>query len=197
MRGRDSQPMPVRRDDLMSAASPKPQEPSMEEILASIRRIISDDESRVAAERSRSTDAESEDPFGSVATFPRPAASASGFDDELSTGDHAQPDHRFGTDEPEDLPDFGRHIPERPPSRLEQDGPDRPEPLVSRSTDASVGQAFDLLAQTVVSGTPRPIEDVVREMLRPMLRMWLDDNLPTIVERLVRAEIERVARGGR
>jgi cell pole-organizing protein PopZ len=34
-------------------------------------------------------------------------------------------------------------------------------------------------------------------MLRPMLRVWLDDNLPTIVERLVRAEIERVARGGR
>jgi cell pole-organizing protein PopZ len=49
----------------------------------------------------------------------------------------------------------------------------------------------------VLAGTPRPIEDVVREMLRPMLRAWLDDNLPTIVERLVRAEIERVARGSR
>jgi cell pole-organizing protein PopZ len=34
-------------------------------------------------------------------------------------------------------------------------------------------------------------------MLRPMLKKWLDDNLPTIVERLVRVEIERVARGGR
>ncbi len=36
---------------------------------------------------------------------------------------------------------------------------------------------------------------LTREMLRPMLKTWLDDNLPVIVERLVSAEIERVARG--
>ena len=41
------------------------------------------------------------------------------------------------------------------------------------------------------------IEDGVREMLRPMLKTWLDDNLPGIVERLVRQEIERMARGSR
>ena len=41
----------------------------------------------------------------------------------------------------------------------------------------------------------RTLEDLVREMLRPMLKTWLDDNLPGLVERLVRAEIERVARG--
>jgi cell pole-organizing protein PopZ len=41
------------------------------------------------------------------------------------------------------------------------------------------------------------LHEYAREMLRPMLRAWLDDNLPTLVERLVRAEIERVARGGR
>jgi hypothetical protein len=39
------------------------------------------------------------------------------------------------------------------------------------------------------------VERMTREMLRPMLKVWLDDNLPTVVERLVRAEIERVARG--
>jgi cell pole-organizing protein PopZ len=39
--------------------------------------------------------------------------------------------------------------------------------------------------------------DMVRDMIRPMLKTWLDDNLPIMVERLVRAEIERVARGGR
>jgi hypothetical protein len=38
---------------------------------------------------------------------------------------------------------------------------------------------------------------MVREMLKPMLKAWLDDNLPILVERLVRTEIERVARGGR
>jgi cell pole-organizing protein PopZ len=36
----------------------------------------------------------------------------------------------------------------------------------------------------------------MREMLRPMLKNWLDDNLPAIVGRLVRAEIQRVARSG-
>jgi hypothetical protein len=41
------------------------------------------------------------------------------------------------------------------------------------------------------------MEAMARELLRPMLKEWLDDNLPTIVERLVRAEIERVARGPR
>jgi cell pole-organizing protein PopZ len=40
------------------------------------------------------------------------------------------------------------------------------------------------------------MDELVRELLRPMLREWLDDNLPGIVEKLVRAEIERVARGG-
>jgi cell pole-organizing protein PopZ len=39
------------------------------------------------------------------------------------------------------------------------------------------------------------LEDLVKEMLRPMLKTWLDDNLPSMVERLVRAEIERVSRG--
>lgn len=42
-----------------------------------------------------------------------------------------------------------------------------------------------------------PLNEIVRDMLRPMLKGWLDDNLPVLVERLVRAEIERVARGGR
>ena len=39
----------------------------------------------------------------------------------------------------------------------------------------------------------RTLEDLVREMLQPMLRSWLDDNLPTLVERLVLVEIERIA----
>ncbi len=48
-----------------------------------------------------------------------------------------------------------------------------------------------------MSNNSRSLEDVVAELLKPMLRSWLDDNLPTIVERLVKAEIERVSRGGR
>ncbi|TGD98102.1 DUF2497 domain-containing protein [Methylobacterium nonmethylotrophicum] len=67
--------------------------------------------------------------------------------------------------------------------------------LLSQTTDASVSQAFDLLASTVLTRNARTIEDLVQDMLRPMLKAWLDDNLPVLVERLVRAEIERVARG--
>ena len=44
-------------------------------------------------------------------------------------------------------------------------------------------------------GRARTLEDLVKEMLRPMLKSWLDDNLPGLVERIVRAEIERVSRG--
>ena len=55
--------------------------------------------------------------------------------------------------------------------------------------------AFHSLATTVLTNNARTLEDLVKEMLRPMLKAWLDDNLPTLVERIVKAEIERVARG--
>jgi uncharacterized protein len=67
--------------------------------------------------------------------------------------------------------------------------------LMSSATSAAVDSAFNALAQTVLVHNARTLEDLVREMLRPMLKVWLDDNLPVIVERLVRAEIERASRG--
>lgn len=67
--------------------------------------------------------------------------------------------------------------------------------LLSHATSAAVDSAFNALAETVLVQNGRTLEDLVREMLRPMLKSWLDDNLPNLVERLVRAEIERVSRG--
>jgi cell pole-organizing protein PopZ len=67
--------------------------------------------------------------------------------------------------------------------------------LLSSDTSAAVDSAFNTLAQTVLVQNARTLEDLVREMLRPLLKAWLDDNLPGMVERLVRAEIERVSRG--
>ena len=67
--------------------------------------------------------------------------------------------------------------------------------LLSSATNAAVDAAFSALARTVLVQNARTIEDLVRDMLRPMLKSWLDDNLPNLVERLVRAEIERVSRG--
>jgi len=69
--------------------------------------------------------------------------------------------------------------------------------MLSAATSAAVDAAFHSLAQTVLVQNARTLEDLVKEMLRPMLKTWLDDNLPNLVERLVRAEIERVSRGSR
>jgi len=69
-------------------------------------------------------------------------------------------------------------------------------PLLSSDASSSVNSSFQTLAQSVMLRTSAVMEQAVREMLRPMLKQWLDDNLPPIVERLVRAEIERAARGG-
>lgn len=88
---------------------------------------------------------------------------------------------------------FGQAMrPPAAPSRAPE--PDR---LVSAPTNAAVAASFGTLARTIMSNNSRSLEDVVAELLKPMLRSWLDDNLPTIVERLVKAEIERVSRGGR
>jgi cell pole-organizing protein PopZ len=66
--------------------------------------------------------------------------------------------------------------------------------LLSHEATAAVDTAFNTLAQTVKKHEPT-LEGVVRETLRPMLTSWLDENLPRLVERMVQAEIERVARG--
>jgi cell pole-organizing protein PopZ len=69
------------------------------------------------------------------------------------------------------------------------------QPILSKSTVSAVESAFNTLAHTVLSNNARTLEDLVKEMLRPMLKSWLDDNLPGLVERIVKAEIERVSRG--
>ena len=66
--------------------------------------------------------------------------------------------------------------------------------MLSRQATAAVGSAFNTLTETVKKREPT-LEDVVRETLRPMLKSWLDENLPRLVEQMVQAEIERVTRG--
>ena len=81
------------------------------------------------------------------------------------------------------------------PAGVAQFAGEQPGGLISSATSAAVDSAFNALAETVLVQNARSLEDLVREMLRPMLKVWLDDNLPGLVERLVRAEIERVSRG--
>lgn len=69
--------------------------------------------------------------------------------------------------------------------------------LISAAAGAQIARSFSELADVFDGVERRSIEDLAAEMLRPMLQDWLEDNLPTLVERLVREEIERVARGSR
>jgi cell pole-organizing protein PopZ len=88
--------------------------------------------------------------------------------------------------------------PEQRVERVAEDPRRQPVPdqgLISNTTISAVDSAFNSLAMTVLGNNARTLEDLVKEMLRPMLKGWLDDNLPGLVERIVRAEIERVSRG--
>lgn len=73
----------------------------------------------------------------------------------------------------------------------------RPPTLLSQGPDAQVSASFDRLAKAMVSGDGTKLDAAVEDVLRPMLKNWLDANLPQLVERLIREEIERVARGRR
>jgi uncharacterized protein len=64
--------------------------------------------------------------------------------------------------------------------------------LISREANNAVQAAFNALQRTIVHNS-QTLDDLVHEMLRPILKVWLDDNLPGIVERLVRTEIERMS----
>ena len=186
----------------------KSQEPSMEEILASIRRIIADDDASKTPQRTEEPPRASawpaapslEEQASDILDLAEPVAAPSFSQPEPAAIQTSMPspvpapqfrkiegysDENF--DEAEQTP--AMHEP------AEASGADEREQLLSNTTSAAVDSAFNMLAQAVLVQNGRTLEDLVREMLRPMLKSWLDDNLPGLVERLVRTEIERVARG--
>jgi cell pole-organizing protein PopZ len=119
--------------------------------------------------------------------------------DEMALPEPAPAAATFSKVEPQDDIEFteakaSRRQPAYEPP-FESAAPSRP--ILSHSTVSAVESAFNSLANTVLSNNARTLEDLVKEMLRPMLKSWLDDNLPGLVERIVKAEIERVSRGGR
>jgi len=82
--------------------------------------------------------------------------------------------------------------PERP---VAEEAPSARPAIVSEHTGRQVAAAFGELSDAFASRSKKTFDEMAEEMLRPMLQDWLDNNLPTLVERLVREEIERVARG--
>ncbi|TIR25952.1 MAG: DUF2497 domain-containing protein [Mesorhizobium sp.] len=81
-----------------------------------------------------------------------------------------------------------------PQSSAPEAQPSRPA-ILSEHTGRQVAAAFGELSDAFASRGKKSFDEMAEEMLRPMLQDWLDNNLPTLVERLVREEIERVARG--
>lgn len=76
------------------------------------------------------------------------------------------------------------------------DSAETPRSIVSERTGRQVAASFGDLQDAFAASRRRSFDEVAEEMMRPMLQDWLDNNLPVLVERLVREEIERVARGG-
>jgi cell pole-organizing protein PopZ len=179
-----------------TAAEQRAHEPSMEEILASIRKIISDDQTLPLSSRPEppmrderpapARDADLDRPR--VVTPARPPVDFSG---SFVSAPPVRPARPEPVKPSAEVRDFGPR-PAAPPPRLVTK---EEQPLLSDQADAVINSSFQVLNATRAMPTPQIIENVARELLRPMLKSWLDDNLPTLVERLVRAEIERVARG--
>jgi len=178
------------------------QEPTMEEILASIRRIISEDDAPAET-------AAAPEPEPAPAPEPEPAPIAAAEEDvlELTEPYEAPAAEAIGDLEVADAAPFPVEAPVVAPEPAPAIAPET-DALVGESAAASAASAFAGLAASFQKPEPAPVaatgdmpfmsgntvEAMVREMLRPMLKDWLDANLPAIVEAQVRKEVERIAR---
>ena len=144
-------------------------EPTMEEILASIKKIIAEDGEQAVSgaddvrRRKRPVLETSESPVSEPAD-----------DDVLELTDAVEPEAVAADRVPE-----------------------RSAPIMSDDAAEASQAAFAALSSIAKTdaGDGHPLEGLVREMLRPMLKDWLDDNLPGLVEELVAKEIARIAAG--
>lgn len=165
-------------------------EPSMEEILASIRRIISEDEEE------KTPQARAPEPAARAAEpAPRPAAVRTERRPAPEPVEARPAPSRLSEDaakphlETEDVEMLKKNI----ASGIEDDSDGA---ILDRSAADAASNAFRSLSQSVrvSEGEGRTLEDLVVEMLRPMVKDWLDANLPAIVEEKVEEEVQRVAR---
>lgn len=196
-------------------------EPSMEEILSSIRRIINedDDETTAETEEAQAEEAQADEPNsqgdvdamfdeagdtgdGDVLELTDKVEDADGGTDPLSMDDDLMIVDRDEEPEPEPEPEAVAEpepAPEPAPEpeidfdALEDEVSDG---IMSEPAASAAMGSFHTLAENIrISDEEgRTLEGVVRALLRPMLKEWLDSNLPSIVDEKVQAEIDRVAR---
>jgi Uncharacterized protein conserved in bacteria len=185
-------------------------DPSMDDILASIRKIISDDEARAQVGSLRNANSGERPPV-----IP-PAPPSPPRDDVLLLTEIVEEPKSMSNEQPTPL----RAVEPVNPAEMPQPSTETPPASPSLSMGAAKGEvlvgdgvagaassAFARLNQAVQDSVPPPaatnpgpsvggqtIEDLVKEMLRPMLKDWLDTNLPPMVERYVEREIARLTR---
>ena len=187
-------------------------EPSMEEILASIRKIISEDGDGAVATPAAAddvlvlTDEVDEDGAPAKPAAEPPAMAALAPEPPpppppppLVGEPRVQLAEPEPKPEPEPEPTPAQAAPEPPPPQPQEFG----RRLISDTTAAaSLAALSELVSRThrepdieslPLGNANRTLEDITRELLRPILKSWLDDNLPELVERIVREEIGRLA----
>ena len=211
----------------MASVSAKLNEPSMDDILSSIRRIISGD--LAAVEKQEPAFAEVPDEAGAdvldlagqavisssryddlsapIGVFHRPvqAATPSSATADLITQLSSRMGVASSIPNPDQLDRVVDELRVNPPPVLAAVKPEPETVLVSPQSAEAVSSAFGALREPTMSapvavGVRESAADaafrlVVESSLRPMLQQWLDANLPAMVEKLVRAEIERLSRG--
>jgi len=186
----------------MSEPASSTNDPSMDDILASIRKIISDDEARAQVSGGQGGATRPTDPRPAAA----PAAATKREDVLLLTELVEEP--KAGS-RPTPLPRIDpASAADMPQPTIAPAGDQALEALVGAGVAGVASSAFERLNQAVKDSVPAPaapdpgpgmgagktLEDLVKEMLRPMLKEWLDKNLPPMVERFVEREIVRLTR---
>lgn len=193
------------------------QDPSIEEILESIRQIISDDAETPAAQEKSTVAGPAEDKLASDLDLSQKAAPA---DKPGKVEKPAMPVEPAGkildlTDKVEEEVDDTRvdmsYDPDPPPDIMLEDNPlkdDAPlddDSLLSETTaDAAAAEMAKLLASNVAVERDEParvgrvtLEDIARDLMRPLIKTWLDQNLPRVIEKVVAKEVEKLARRAR
>lgn len=176
-------------------------DPSMEDILASIRRILSEDAPQPAAaeEPHKAEDAPSDVLLLDQSMMvPEPQPEEASSSEPLAEPAPSPEEPQQALAEPESAAPEPQSEPEPEPEKPQvraagDDSLVAPEVMQAAATAVtSLVQRLSAERGTLVRSAGPTIEDLVREELRPMLKEWLDTHLPPLVERLVKAEIERV-----
>ncbi|MES0028010.1 PopZ family protein [Mesorhizobium sp. M0040] len=165
----------------------KPDRPATAKIAETTDTIIADWRREIAAVGDAMAKPERAEPLRTPDAEPK----AEVFENEATAGPVPEPSE-IGPEPSESGPEPSKIGLARPAAS--EAPPARPA-ILSEHTGRQVAAAFGELSDAFASRSKKTFDEMAEEMLRPMLQDWLDNNLPTLVERLVREEIERVARG--